>query len=118
MSDHMNEILRRAAGRGRFTVQETSPSAASIEMNAILRGEQPPARDHVLSRDPEPAAEPEPVWHSADAAEGRGQTISSREPATMDDVLRGDYRAARRERQSEAEAARAEREQSREYRSW
>ena len=109
-SDQMNEILRRAAGRGRFTVQEAETSPASAAMNAILRGEQPPA--------PEAEAEPEPVWHGADAAEGRGQTISWREPATMDDLLRGHHRAGRRERQSEAETARAEREQSRQHRSW
>ena len=108
-SDQMNALLRRAAGRGRFTVQEAEQSPASIAMNAILRGEQPPA--------PEAEAEPEPVWHSADAAEGRGQTIS-REPVTMDDILRGDHRAARRERQEEAETARLEREHGRGHRSF
>ncbi|MEJ7567959.1 MAG: hypothetical protein WKF41_06810 [Gaiellaceae bacterium] len=110
MSDHMNEILRRAAGRGRFTVQEAEQSPASIAMNAILRGEQPPA--------PEPEEEPEPAWHNADASAGLGQSLPRRQP-TMDDVLRGDHRAARRERQSEAETARLEREQSSsEHRSW
>ncbi len=110
MSDHMNDVLRRAAGKGRFTVEEAEQSPASIAMNKILRGEQPPA--------PEPEAEPEPVWDNGDASAGLGQTISWRQPATMDDVLRGHHRAARRERQSEAETARLEREQSRQHRSW
>ena len=113
MSDHadqMNALLRRAAGRGRFTVTEAEQSPASVAMNAILRGEQPPAHT------PE-EAEPEPVWHNADASAGLGQSLPRRQP-TMDDVLRGDHRAGRRERQSEAEQARLEREQSREHRSW
>ncbi len=109
-ADHMNRVLREFAGKGGFRVQEAEQSPASIAMNAILRGEQPPA--------PEAEAEPEAVWHSADAAEGRGQTISPREPATMDDLLRGHHRAGRRERQSEAETARLEREHGSEYRSY
>jgi len=112
MSDHMNDVLRRVAARGRFTVQEEQLSPASIAMNALLRGERPPGAA------PEPEANPEPVWHSADAAEGRGQTISWREPATMDDLLRGHHRAARRERQEEVETARAEREHGRGHRSY
>ena len=99
MTDHMNDLFRRAAGRGRFTVQEAEQSPASIAMNAILRGEQPPA----------PEAEAEPVWHNADASAGLGQSLPRRQP-TMDDVLRGHHRAARRERWAEAEAAAAERE--------
>ncbi len=109
MSDHMNDLFRRAAGRGRFIVDESEPSPASIAMNALLRGEKPPA--------PEPEGGAEPAYHNADAAEGRGQSLPRREPS-MDDVLRGDHRAARRERQEEAETARAEREQSRQHRSW
>ncbi|HXH34997.1 MAG TPA: hypothetical protein VNJ54_11360 [Plantibacter sp.] len=113
MSDHadqMNALLREFAGTGGFRVRETEQSAASIAMNAILRGEQPPA--------PEAEAEPEAVWHNADASAGLGQTISWREPVTMDDILRGDHRAARRERQEETEAARAEREHGRGHRSY
>jgi len=106
VSDHLNEqmnaLFRRAAGKGGFRVHEAEESGSQA-MNRIIRG-QPPAAA------PEAEAEPEPVWHSADAAEGRGQTISWREPVTMDDVLRGHQRVARRERQAEAEAVAAERE--------
>jgi len=99
----MNRLFRRAAGRGRFTVREAEQPPASIAMNAILRGEQPPAHT------PEAEAEPEAIWHNADASAGLGQSLPRRQP-TMDDVLRGHHRAARRERRAEAEAAAAERE--------
>ncbi len=107
MSDHLNEqmnaLFRRAAGKGGFRVHEAEESGSQA-MNRIIRG-QPPAAA------PEPEAEPKPVvWHDGDASAGLGQTISWREPVTMSDLLRGDHRAARRERRAEAEAAAAERE--------
>ncbi len=108
-SDHMNRVLREFAGKGGFRVQEAEQSAASIAMNKILRGEQPPA--------PEPEAEPEPAWHDGDASAGLGQRIPRPEPS-MDDLIRGHRRYAQSERAAEADAARLEREQSREHRSW
>ena len=109
-SDRMNDLLRRAAGRGRFTVSEAETSPGSAAMNAILRGERPPA--------PEPEGGAEAAYHDGDASAGLGQSLPRRQP-TMDDVIRGDHRAARRDRQEEAEAARLEREQSSsEHRSW
>jgi hypothetical protein len=108
MSDHMNDILRRSAGRGRFTVQpEQSPAART--MNQILRGEQPVA--------PEAETEPEPVGHNADAAEGRNQSIPRPRP-TMNDVIRGHRRVAQRERQEEADNVRAERQHGSDHLSW
>ncbi len=107
-NEGINEAFRRAAGRGKFTVQEEESSLGSQAMNRILRGQSPA---------PEPEAEPEPVWHDGDASAGLGQSLPRRQP-TMDDVLRGDHRAARRERQEEAETARAEREHGRGHRSF
>ena len=112
MSDHadrMNALLRGAAGRGRFTVSEAETSPGSAAMNRILRGEQPPA--------PEPEAEPEPAWHDGDASAGLGQRIPRPEPS-MDDLIRGHRRYAQSERAAEADAARLEREQSRDYRTY
>ncbi len=114
MTDHadLNEIIRRAAGRGRFTVDESSPSPGAAWMNALLRGQQPPAHT------PEADAEPEPRWDNADAGEGLGQRLPRPEPS-MDDVIRGHRRHAQSERAAEADAARLEREQSSsEHRSW
>ncbi len=115
MSDHLNEqmnaLFRRAAGKGGFRVHEAEESGSQA-MNRIIRG-QPPAAA------PEPEAEPKPVvWHDGDASAGLGERLPRAQPPTMDDVLRGDHRAARRERQEEAETARLEREQSRQHRSW
>ena len=105
----MNRVLREFARKGGFRVVESELSPASQAMNRVIRG-QPPAAA------PEPEAEPEP-WHSADAGEGRGQSLPRRAPS-MDDLIRGHRRHAQSERAAEADAARLEREQSGEHRSW
>ncbi|HXH89518.1 MAG TPA: hypothetical protein VNI55_13050 [Gaiellaceae bacterium] len=82
----INAAFRDAAARGRFTtLPETSEANAS--MNRLIRGEPPPDQQ----QEPSP-----PAYHDADAAVGRNQQLLFREPARMDDWIRGQRRGRQR----------------------
>ena len=80
----MNENIRTAAARGRFTVDESPTDEGTVEMNRAIRGQSEPAA----------AAEPEPEPFPDLGQGARGPLPSP--AADMNDLLRGSIVAKRR----------------------
>ena len=86
-TENMNENIRIAAARGRFTVDESPTDAGTVEMNRAIR------------RQPEPEPEPAAVGEAKVPAVpdlGQGARGPTAPPADMNDILRGSAVARRR----------------------